>query len=126
MATVEALTISHEALIRRVEALERRKRGPRDADDRAVMATFWRSLDRLQAATGERADRWTARAVIVLARRHDGELLAALEAADALSSKSLGKLFARCEGIVIDGWYIERCGSIGGTAVWRVKSVLSV
>ena len=103
------------------------RHGVRDDDDRAVVLALAVALERAADALGDRdtADRFTAGAVLRAARLHAG-LRAAIDRADATSAKSLGKLLARVEGTVLDGWLVSRCGATAGVTVWRIEWVSGV
>jgi hypothetical protein len=97
-------------ILRRLEALERR-RGPRDAADEAVLA----ALARLGRP-------FTARAAFRHAGLVDEALAAALEAADLSSPRELGWMLQRCEGADA-AFRVERVRESRDGIEWRVLRV---
>ena len=95
----------------RIEVLERRAR-PRDADDMRVLVAM------ADCGVGERP--FSAAAVV----RHAPaapDLAEALEAADCESPKSLGRLFARVEGLDLHGLRLDRVGEDRYGVVWILR-----
>ena len=85
--------------------------GPKDAD----IETLRRLLPAIAGRHGSSA----FRASEVLADPIWREL------AGSINSQRLGMVFARCEGIEIDGRYIQRVTAEGGVLLWEILGSLS-
>jgi hypothetical protein len=100
-------------LLERLERLLTVGRGARDAADARLVLTIGPAAEWLP---------FKAHSVINRARSVP-ELAAALTGADITSAKQLGKLFARLEGVVIEGVRLERVPTPRGGSLWRVVHV---
>ncbi len=95
----------------RVEQLEARN-GPRDAAEGAVLLA-------IAAAVGSR--QFTSRELLVHAEQ-DADLAGALLDADCMSVRETGKLLARLSWQPVDGYQLERAGTVREGIVWRVRA----
>lgn len=108
---VAILEKAHSELAKVVDAL-RRKTGPRDDLDRALVGAIHDSIGAVPWRCGdllERAD-------------HDPALRAALRDVEVGSSKQLGKLMARLEGVEVDGLLVSRV-IVKGKPHWSVSAI---
>jgi hypothetical protein len=87
-----------------------RSHGPRDQADRALVSLI---------ATISRGLRFTAAALWRRRVAGDVALAEALDGADIVNAKQLGKLLRRCEGADVNGVRLRRVGTNREGAVWQ-------
>lgn len=94
---------------------------PISAADREVLAVL---LPAISEALGNQ--RWTGCELLDHARRHDAEVLLALDAAlglDESAVRRLGKLLSRTHGVTLDGLKVERYDEKRDGLQWGVVRV---
>lgn len=97
--------------LERIERLLDRGRGARDAQDIALLVAVVESI----------GDRAFTSSELMAHTEADSSLSAALLAADVTTTRELGHLFRRLEGIPLGGFRLERVGDQRAGVAWRVQ-----